>query len=66
MNCCQDCQKRTIGCHATCQKYITAKTQQDTSRKQHQCECEVERYLYSMQYKRRKIYAAIRKERGNE
>lgn len=59
MNCCKDCPKRTIGCHITCQTYITAKTQQDTSRERYRRECEVERYLYSMQYKRRKIKKAI-------
>lgn len=65
MNCCRDCQERNVGCHATCQKYIADKAQQDADRKRIRRECEIDNYLYSMQRKRRKINEAIRK-RGNE
>lgn len=64
--CCKDCPKRDIGCHATCQTYIVAKAQHDAERKRNKLEWDVDNYQYSMQFKRRKIYAAIRKERGNE
>lgn len=65
MNCCKDCLKRNVGCHATCQKYIAAKKQQDADRERNRQGWEIENYLYSMQYKRRKIKEAMRK-RGNE
>ena len=28
-HCCKDCQKRQIGCHATCEEYITSKQERD-------------------------------------
>lgn len=65
MNCCKDCQERTVGCHAVCQKYIGAKEQQDADRERIKQEREIDNYLYSMQHKRRKIWEDIRK-RGNE
>lgn len=51
MNCRKDCQERTVGCHATCQRHIVAKEQRDADRKRIRREREIDIYLYSMQHK---------------
>lgn len=28
-HCCKDCPERTVGCHATCETYLTAKQERD-------------------------------------
>ena len=55
-NCCKDCERRHIGCHATCDDYIAAKRRHDEIAAERQKEKLVNDYQAEVTRQKRKRY----------
>ena len=50
-NCCKDCPDRFIGCHSTCERYISAKKEHDRLMKEYRKGDDADRVLQRGYYK---------------
>lgn len=62
--CCKECQSRYVGCHAECEKYITAKAKHDAECEEARKGLEADRYATYIRRQMSRIRSSYERARG--